>query len=136
MFRSASASQKVVLGRFFNFNAQLQEETLKLANVYLFQKVGGNADDQLPEHEVLSRHTFTATLSSPVSQHKASLRGPSPADYADLDLAVSAPEDLLSAILRHAGRIPQFQWHTACPAVEGVDPCQAALAFKAWQQVR
>eukprot|EP00971_Amphidinium_carterae_P013957 274761-Amphidinium_carterae.1 len=54
------------------------------------------------------------------------------ADYADIDRAVLALEDLLSAILRHVGRIPHSQWETACASIEGVNPYQSGLAFKAW----
>eukprot|EP00971_Amphidinium_carterae_P177051 3510869-Amphidinium_carterae.1 len=77
-------------------------------------------------------HTFTSTLTFLVTQHKAVIRSLTPADYVDLDLAVLTLEELLCSILRHVGRIPQSQWDTACGSVEGVNPYQTGLAYKAW----
>eukprot|EP00971_Amphidinium_carterae_P061839 1224745-Amphidinium_carterae.1 len=66
--------------------------------------------------------SFASTLTFLVTEHKESLRRLTAADYANVELAALALEELLSSILNHVCRIPSNQWQSACQGVVGVDP--------------
>eukprot|EP00971_Amphidinium_carterae_P280729 5573244-Amphidinium_carterae.1 len=58
-------------------------------------------------------HGFTVTLGEIMTTHLSTISSLAGADFANLELASMALQDMMTEIVGHVGRIPKAQWHDA-----------------------